>query len=71
MAQRKRTCLQCRRRRRHGLDPWVGETCREAWVDFVFIFYKMDFLFFAHFFLIVNKHSSEGHHVKASCFNIS
>ena len=25
MAQRVRICLQCRRHRRHGFDPWVGK----------------------------------------------
>ena len=32
MAQRVRICLQCRRHRRHGFDPWVGKIpWRKKW----------------------------------------
>ena len=32
VAQWSRICLECRRRRRPGLDPWVGKIpCRRAW----------------------------------------
>ena len=45
---------------RHGFDPWVGETYREAGVDFLFIFYKMDctylFILCSVFFFPTNIH---------------
>ena len=32
VAQQQRICLQCRRCRRHGFDPWVGKIpWRRAW----------------------------------------